>query len=219
MPGAVGAHLAVLAHDAELDREPEHVGEELQRLVGLHALGGQPGLALDLGEARRGEQVAVADHLVDEVGLGRVERHAPVADVLRRVEHAVAERAVELFERDEPGGRQVAKPVSGSRPARDLVELRDAVARAAPARPRPRGSRGRRSARAWARARGRRCARPRARPRCSRSRGIGVAGLPAPSRRRRSRCAARGSRDRWRPGWSSASWTTTLPSSSAVTGE
>ena len=39
--GAVGAHLAVLAQDAELDREPEDVGEELQRLVGLDALGGE----------------------------------------------------------------------------------------------------------------------------------------------------------------------------------
>ena len=31
MPGAVGAQLAVLAHDAELDREPEDVGDHLQR--------------------------------------------------------------------------------------------------------------------------------------------------------------------------------------------
>ena len=94
---------------AELDREPEDVGEELQRLVGLDPLGGEAGLALDRGEARAGEQVAVPDDLVDEVGLGRVQRHRAVADVLRRVEDAVAERAEELAQRHEPGGRVVAE--------------------------------------------------------------------------------------------------------------
>ena len=52
MPGAVGAQLAVLADDAELEREPEDVGDELQRLVGLHAAGGLAGRRLS--SAKRG---------------------------------------------------------------------------------------------------------------------------------------------------------------------
>jgi len=50
-----------------------------------------------------------------------------MADVLRGVEDAVGERAVELAQRDEPGGRVVLE--AGERPQAcgDLVELRDAV--------------------------------------------------------------------------------------------
>jgi hypothetical protein len=43
--GAVGLELAVLADDAELEREPEDVGDELQGLVGLDAAGGLAGQA------------------------------------------------------------------------------------------------------------------------------------------------------------------------------
>jgi hypothetical protein len=127
--GAIGAHVPLLADHAELDREPEDVGQELERLVGLDPLGGEPGLALDLGEARRGEQVAVADDLVDEIGLRRVERHRAVPDVLGRVEHAVAERAQEVAQRDQAGGGVVGPAGQGLQPLGDLVELRDVVDR------------------------------------------------------------------------------------------
>ena len=63
------------------------------------------------------------DHLVDDVRLGRVERAARMAQVLRRVEHAVGERAVELVERDEPGGGKELEAGERLQPRGDLVEL------------------------------------------------------------------------------------------------
>ena len=166
-PGAVAAQLALLPHHAELDREPEDVGEVLQRLGRLAAAGGLAGEPLDLGDLRVGEQVPVPDHLVHDVRLGRVERRARVAQVLRRVEDAVGERAVELVERDEPGGgveREAGQRLRGRRSPRRAAGRGPRAARARPWR---RGTRGRRGARAWARARGRRCARSRARPPCT----------------------------------------------------
>jgi hypothetical protein len=71
----------------------------------------------------------VADHLVDEVGLGRVQRHRAVADVLRRVEDAVAERAEEVAQRDQAGGRVVGPAGQRRQAGAHLVELRDAVGR------------------------------------------------------------------------------------------
>ena len=56
--GAVGLGLAVLRDDAELDREPEHVGDELHRLVALQPQAGLPGRLGDGGEARAGELFA-----------------------------------------------------------------------------------------------------------------------------------------------------------------
>jgi hypothetical protein len=56
----------------------------------------------------------VADHLVDEVGLGRVERTGVVADVLRGVKDAVGERPVELVKADESGGGVVGKAGQGT---------------------------------------------------------------------------------------------------------
>ena len=50
--GAVGLGLAVLGHDAELDGEPEHVGDELHRLVGLEPQAGLP--AASVIAAKRG---------------------------------------------------------------------------------------------------------------------------------------------------------------------
>ena len=51
--GAVGAELAVLVQDAELQREPEDVGDDLQGLVGLDAWAASP--ASRLISAKRGE--------------------------------------------------------------------------------------------------------------------------------------------------------------------
>src|SRR4051794_26856396 len=121
--GAVGAQLAVLVHDAELEREPEDVGDELQPFVGLDALRGLAREALELGEARAREHVPVADDLVDDVRLGRVERLGGMADVLRRVEDAMRERAVELAQRDEAGRRVVLEAGQRLQARRDLVEL------------------------------------------------------------------------------------------------
>src|SRR3954466_15867055 len=47
------------------------------------------GGAVQRAERGRGEEVAVAEDLVEDVGLGRVERDVGVADVLGRVEDAV----------------------------------------------------------------------------------------------------------------------------------
>jgi hypothetical protein len=59
------------------------------------------------GEAGRGELVRVADDLVDDVGLGGVERLAGVAQVLGRVEDPVAQRAVEVAQPDQAGGTDI----------------------------------------------------------------------------------------------------------------
>ena len=69
----------------------------------------------------------MADHLVDQVGLGRVEGCRGVADVLGRVELAVGEGAVELLHRDDPGRRHVVEAGQRLEPVGDLVELRDRV--------------------------------------------------------------------------------------------
>src|SRR5918997_1169429 len=84
-PGAVGTQVAVLDDDAELEREPEHAREEAQRVLVAQAARRDARTAVQLAERRRGEQVAVADDLVDDVRLGRVERHRGMADVLRGV--------------------------------------------------------------------------------------------------------------------------------------
>jgi hypothetical protein len=73
------------------------------------------------------QAVAVADDLVQDVRLGRVERQRVVPDVLRRVEDPVAERAVELAQRDEAGGRHVAEAGERRQELVDLVELGDPV--------------------------------------------------------------------------------------------
>jgi hypothetical protein len=85
--------------------------------------------ALDLGEARAGEHVPVPDDLVDDVGLGGVERLGRVADVLRRVEDAVGQRAVELAQRDEPRRAVVLEAGQRAQAGGDLAELRDVVLR------------------------------------------------------------------------------------------
>ena len=91
----------------------------------------------------------MADDLVDDVRLGRVERLGRVADVLRRVEDAVAERAVELAQLDQAGRRVVARSRSAARrPRGDLVELRDAVLGQRERRLGLAGTRGRRTSRA-----------------------------------------------------------------------
>ena len=53
MPGAVGAQLAVLAQDAELDREPEDVGER-PAAPRRSARAARPGRPRRLSAAKRG---------------------------------------------------------------------------------------------------------------------------------------------------------------------
>ena len=108
-PGAVGARLAGLEHDAELDREPEHGGEEVAPGLRLQPPGGPAGEAVELGQPGTGEQAAVADHLVDEIRLRGVQRAGVMADVLGGVKDAVGQRAVELIEADQPRRRVVLK--------------------------------------------------------------------------------------------------------------
>src|SRR4051812_17204701 len=61
---AVGAQLAVLHHDTELDREPEDPGEERDVVVVLQAIRRLASEPVKLGERERRQQVAVAEDLV-----------------------------------------------------------------------------------------------------------------------------------------------------------
>jgi hypothetical protein len=106
-----------------------NVGHQLQRGLALDAARRLAGRLLDRGEALAGQHVAVADDLVDDVRLGRVERRGRVTDVLGRVEDPVGEGAVELAQRDEPGSRAVLEARQRAQEVGHLVELRDAVAR------------------------------------------------------------------------------------------
>ena len=71
----------------------------------------------------------MADDLVDDVGLGRVERLARVPQVLRGVEGARPEVGVELAQRHQPGGRAVAPAGQRLQPLGHLVQLRHVVGR------------------------------------------------------------------------------------------
>ena len=83
--------------------------------LSFRRVGRRAGEAVQLAERRRGQQVAVADDLVDDVGLGRVQRHGRVAHVLGRVEAAVGERAIELLERHQsPAAGTYRQPLIGS---------------------------------------------------------------------------------------------------------
>ena len=124
-PGAVAADLAALAHHPELQGEPEHLGDELQRARSPHPAYGVPGRPVERGEPVVGQAVAVAEHLVQDVGLRRVERHRVVPDVLGGVEDPVGQRPVELGQRDQPGGGHVAEPGQRAQQLVDLGELRD----------------------------------------------------------------------------------------------
>ena len=159
-------------------------------------LAGQP---VQLRERRRGQQVPVADDLVDDVRLGRVERARRVAHVLGRVEQPVRQRPVELAQRHQPRRRRVVEARQRPQPVADQVEARHAVGRQV-----ERGLRGEelvdRQLVVLGRQLARRpCARPPARPRCS---GPGAPADPASTRARapRSRCAGPGSPDRRRRG-------------------
>jgi hypothetical protein len=69
---AVCAQLPILDNRSELEREPEHLGEELEVLLVLKATGCVAGEAVQLAKCRGRKQVTVADYLVDDVRLRRV---------------------------------------------------------------------------------------------------------------------------------------------------
>ena len=69
----------------------------------------------------------MADDLVDDVGLGGVERLARVPEVLGGVEGAAAQVGVELAQRHQPGGGAVAPAGERVQPLGDLVQLRHVV--------------------------------------------------------------------------------------------
>ena len=70
-------------------------GETIDVLVG-DAEGGEANLLRELGELGVGEEGDVAEELVANVGLGRVERLAGVADVLRRMEDPEGQSGQEI---------------------------------------------------------------------------------------------------------------------------
>ena len=124
-PGAVAADLTVLAKHAELQREPEHLGDELQCLGGLDPPDRLAGHPVERREAVVGQAVAVAEHLVQHVGLGGVERDRVVPDVLGGVEDAVGQGAVEVQQRHQPGGWDVLESGERAEQVVDLGQLRD----------------------------------------------------------------------------------------------
>jgi hypothetical protein len=71
----------------------------------------------------------VPDDLVDDVGLGGVEGHRVVAHVLRRAEHPLGERAVEVAGRHQPGHGLDAEARELAHAGVDLAQLRDPVGR------------------------------------------------------------------------------------------
>ena len=92
-------------------------------------LAGRPGRGVEVGELRVRQRVAMADDLVDHVRLRRVQRHGWMAHVLRRQEAPVAERAVELADRGQPGSGLDAPTGELLQPPRHVGELRHAVGR------------------------------------------------------------------------------------------
>ena len=74
-----------------------------------------------------GQAVAVADDLVDHIGFGCVKRHRMVANVLRGVENAVRQGAVELKERHQPGRRHVLEASKWPEHLVHLDELRNVI--------------------------------------------------------------------------------------------
>ena len=108
-PGAVGLGPAALLDQPELHGEPEDPRQQPQAVVGLgagHRLAHQP---VDGGELGAGQLVGVADDLVDDVGLRRVQRLRRVAQVLGGVEDGVGEGAVEVPQRGQAGDGVVAE--------------------------------------------------------------------------------------------------------------
>ena len=83
---------------------------------------------MQLGEAGIGELVGVPDHLVDDVGLGRVQRAGLPAHVLGGQEAPIGQRTEEHDLVDQPGHRLEPKAGQRSEGGRDLRELRDPVA-------------------------------------------------------------------------------------------
>jgi hypothetical protein len=73
--------------------------------------------------------VAVADDLVDDVGLRRVQRDGRMADVLCGMEDPVSQGAIERVEGDEAGGGDVGPSGQPTDALGDLVERRYPVAR------------------------------------------------------------------------------------------
>src|SRR5215208_1861902 len=129
--GAVRPDLVVFAYHTELQREPKDLRDELQGFSGLNAPSCLPGHSIERCETIISQAITVADDLMDDVGLWRVERHRVMANVLRGVENAVGQGSVELKERYQAGRRHVLE--AGKRPQHlvHLNELRDVVFRKA----------------------------------------------------------------------------------------
>mmetsp|Transcript_72199 Transcript_72199/g.181985 ORF Transcript_72199/g.181985 Transcript_72199/m.181985 type:complete len:324 (-) Transcript_72199:274-1245(-) len=114
----------VRTHEAKLHGKPIYVGQLHDGLVG-RAERGQADLLRELGEVGVREKRHVADELVADVGLRRVEGVAAVPDVLRAAEGAERQRVQEVPRRKEAAHR--AEPEAGlvHQVVRDVAELRD----------------------------------------------------------------------------------------------
>ena len=93
--------LAVLPQHTELEAEPEHPTEQLERFSGGRPLRCLPGALVEIGQRRLSQCVRVPDHLVHHIRLRRVIGHRVVTDVLGGEEAPIGQCAVERSGRDQ----------------------------------------------------------------------------------------------------------------------
>ena len=87
--------------------------------------------AVEFGDLGAGEAVAVAHHLVDHVGLRRVERVIPPSARTASRRTSGGEPAEELARPRRAGDGAIREAGEGSQPSLDVGELRDPVGRQA----------------------------------------------------------------------------------------
>ena len=123
---AIRLELAVLTADTKLNREPVHGGELLHVLVACTE-GRKSNLLRELGKLAVRKQRHVAQDLVANVWLGRVERARLVTHVLRRVEHAEGKAREKVAGGEEAGDGAEAEPRAVVQKLRNVLELRHIV--------------------------------------------------------------------------------------------
>eukprot|EP00960_Hanusia_phi_P020545 605831-Hanusia_phi.AAC.1 len=124
----VGLDSAILAAEAELDGEPVAGGEPPHVLLRGPERGEPNGLR-EVGEVRVGEHGGMAEELMAEVGLGRVEGQRLVPHVLRAEEGAEGEAVEEVAGGEEAGDGANGEASPLLKEGRNLSLLRDALAR------------------------------------------------------------------------------------------
>ena len=134
---AVDAQVIALLHQPELHREPV----EPRQIDPILLAGVQPELAIEVGEVGEGgvgQHGAVAEDLVEDVGLLQVVELVPAADEGGHRKLAISEQGKEAIEGDERGHGGHRPAGGGGQGGVDLPQLRDAIPRQCePSQPRP----------------------------------------------------------------------------------